>query len=174
MIEYVNLSECNSGELISILNSDEVRKHLMPHGKFDHESLANWIKQKSVCDSLAGCRVRGIRIDQQLAGWCGIQFDEPGYEIAIVLAKPFWGYGKLVFETLRVWAREFGHSELIIHLHESRPNYEFLSRLSNSKITKSTISGSTFNSYRISANLPIEADLRKRTSPACSVAHGRR
>ena len=84
MIEYVNLSECNSSELISILNSDDVRKHLMPHGKFDHESLANWIKQKSVCDSLADCRVRGIRIDQQLAGWCGIQWDEPGYERAIV------------------------------------------------------------------------------------------
>lgn len=149
MIEYVNLSECNSDELIAILNSEDVRKHLMPHDPFDHESLVNWIKQKNACDELAGCRVRGILINQQLAGWCGIQDDELGYEIGIVLAKPFWGYGKLIFETMRAWAREFGHSEVIIHLHESRPSYKFLSKLSKNKITKSTISGSQFNSYHV-------------------------
>ncbi len=121
----------------------------MPHDPFDHVLLANWIKQKNACDALPGCRVRGIRIDQQLAGWCGIQDDELGYEIGIILAKPFWGYGKLIFETMRVWAKEFGHSELIIHLHESRPNYKFLSKLSHNKITKSVILGHKFNSYHV-------------------------
>jgi len=149
MIEYVNLSECNSDELISILNSKDVRKHLMPHDQFDHESLANWIKQKNTCDALAGCRVRGILINQQLAGWCGIQDDELGYEIGIVLTKPFWGYGQRIFKTMRVWAKEFGHSELIIHLHESRPNYKFLLKLSKNKVTKSTIDGNRFNTYHV-------------------------
>ena len=121
----------------------------MPHDQFDHKSLANWIKQKNSCDALVGCRVRGILINQQLAGWCGIQDDELGYEIAIVLAKPFWGYGKLIFKTMRAWAKEFGHSELIIHLHESRPNYKFLSKLSKNKVTKSTIRGSRFSSYHV-------------------------
>jgi len=149
MIEYVNLSECDPDELISILNSEDVRKHLMPHDQFDHESLANWIKKKNFCDALAGCRVRGILINQQLAGWCGIQNDELDYEVGIVLAKPFWGYGKLIFKTMLIWAKKFGHSELIIHLHESRPNYKFLSKLSKNKITKSVILGSKFNSYHV-------------------------
>jgi len=149
MIEYINLSECNSDELISILNSKDVRKHLMPHNQFDHESLANWIKQKNSCDTLEGCRVRGILINQQLAGWCGIQNDKLGYEIAVILAKPFWGYGKHIFKTMLAWAKEFGHSELIIHLHESRPNYRFLSKLSKNKITKSVILGNKFNSYHV-------------------------
>lgn len=121
----------------------------MPHDQFDHKSLANWIEQKNSCDALAGCRIRGILINQQLAGWCGIQDDELGYEIAIVLTKSFWGYGKLIFKTVRAWANEFGHSELIIHLHESRPNYKFLSKLSKNKITKSTIRGYKFSSYHI-------------------------
>ena len=149
MIEYVNLSECNSDELISILNSADVRRHLMPHEPFTQTSLAPWIEQKNACDALAGCRVRGILINQQLAGWCGIQNDEPGYEVAIVLAKPFWGYGKPVFETMRAWAKAFGHRELIIHLHESRPGYKFLSRMSANKVTESTIGGNRFNSYRV-------------------------
>ena len=88
-------------------------------------------------------------IHQQLAGWCGIQNDDLGFEIAIVLDKPFWGYGKHVFETMRSWAREFGHNELIVHLHKSRPNYKFLSKLSNNKITKSKILGNTFYSYHV-------------------------
>ena len=149
MIEYINMAECNADEFITLLNSEDVRKHLMPHDQFNHESLASWIKQKNDCDALPGCRVRGILINQQLAGWCGIQDDELGYEIAIILARPFWGYGKRVFQSMRAWAKEFGHSELIIHLHESRPNYKYLSKLSKNKITKSKISGNTFNSYHI-------------------------
>jgi len=122
----------------------------MPHDQFNHESLAKWIKQKNDCDARAGCRVRGILINQRLAGWCGIQDDNPGYEVAIILAKPFWGYGKHIVATMWSWAKELGHSELIIHLHESRPNYKFLSKLANNKITKSTKSGNAFNSYRVS------------------------
>jgi len=148
-IEYINLSKCDSDELMSILNSKDVRRHLMPHNQFDHESLDNWINQKNSCNAVVGCRVRGVLIDQQLAGWCGIQHDEFGFEIGIVLAKPFWGYGKPIFKSMLAWAKEFGHSELIIHLHESRPNYKFLSKLSKNKITKSVILGNTFNSYYV-------------------------
>ncbi|MFV2055472.1 MAG: GNAT family N-acetyltransferase [Thiohalomonadales bacterium] len=149
MIEYVNLSTCNSAELISILNSEDVRKHLMPHEQFNDELLDKWIKQKNACDAGAGCRIRGILIDQQLAGWCGIQNDPLGYEIAIILDKPFWGYGKLIFKAMLAWAKEFGHSELIIHLHESRASYQFLKKLSKNKVTKSVILGNKFNSYHI-------------------------
>lgn len=149
MIEYINLSQCNSDELISILNSEDVRKHLMPHDQFDQMLLTNWIKQKNACDALVGCRVRGILINQQLAGWCGIQNDELGYEIGIILAKHYWGYGKFVFKTMRTWAKEFGHNELIIHLHTSRPNYKFLLKLSNNTVTKSEIQGNKFNSYHV-------------------------
>jgi len=149
MISFVKLSECNTEELLSIMNSDDVRKHLMPHDQFSHESLSNWIELKNSCDALPGCRVRGILINQQLAGWCGIQDDELGYEIAIILDKPFWGRGKRVFREMQSWAKEFGHRELIIHLHESRPSYKFLSKLSKNKITKSTILGNRFNSYHV-------------------------
>ncbi|ELS03369.1 hypothetical protein Xen7305DRAFT_00030910 [Xenococcus sp. PCC 7305] len=48
MIYYVKLSECNPDELITILNSKDVRKHLMPHDLYNHDSLANWIKQKDL------------------------------------------------------------------------------------------------------------------------------
>ena len=46
MIDYVNLVECDSDRLLSILNSKDVRKHLMPHDQFIPESLTKWIAQK--------------------------------------------------------------------------------------------------------------------------------
>ncbi len=149
MIDYIKLSQCSVDELVSVLNSDDVREHLMPHERFDRTSLANWIDQKEVCDSLAGCRIRAIMLDQQLAGWCGIQNDSAGYEVAIILAKPFWGYGKVIFKTMLAWAREFGHREVVIHLHESRPRYKFLSQLSENKVIRTEILGNKFNSYFI-------------------------
>jgi len=39
-----------------------------------------------------------VSIGGILAGCCGIQPDDNGFEIAIVIAKEFWGFGLSIFQ----------------------------------------------------------------------------
>ena len=127
-IEYIHFSQVNPEELLEILNDTLLRKHLVAHAVFDTFSIREWMDQKNQSDSIPGCRVRAVSIDGELAGWCGIQPDDGGFEIAVVLSRRFWGSGISVFKALMHWARELGHQEIKFHLLETRPEYTFLKK----------------------------------------------
>ncbi len=74
--------------------------------------------------ALSGCRIRAIYIDGKLAGWYGIQPDDNGFELAIVLSEKFWGFGITIFKIMMCWAKELGHKEIVFHLLDSRPGIQ--------------------------------------------------
>lgn len=84
-----------------------------------------------------------------LAGWCGIQPDDNGFEIAIGIAKDFWGFGISIFQEMMLWAKEMGHKEIVLHLLETRPEYKFLKRKAT-KVQKTELFGRNFTTYFIS------------------------
>lgn len=98
---------------------------------------------------LPGCRVRALVIDGALVGWCGIQPDGEGVEIAIVIAKAGWGAGIAIFKEMMGWARSMGHREVLFHLLDTRPAYRFLARRST-RVKKTTLSGRGFTTYYLS------------------------
>ena len=75
-----------------------LRKHLIDHVYFDSTSIREWVDGKKQIESISGYRVRAVSIGGFLAGWCGIQADDNGFEIAIVIAKEFWGFGLSIFQ----------------------------------------------------------------------------
>ncbi len=145
-IQYLNLNDINTKELIELLNEDSVRTHLIDHPYFDEAGIKDWINVKNQTDSLEGCRVRAVAIGGTLAGWCGIQPDENGYEIAIVLSKRFWGSGIQIFKTLMEWARQLGHKEVLFHLLESRREYHTLASHAK-RVQKSRLLGRNFTTF---------------------------
>lgn len=144
--EYVCFDNVNHEELQQLVNENALRKHLVDHEYFDEASLQLWVDEKIKTDAQPGCRVRVVLIDGKLAGWCGIQPDERGFEVAIVLSKEYWGYGISIFKTLTAWAKEMGHSEIVFHLLETRPEYKFLNKLST-KVEKTHMMGRGFTTY---------------------------
>jgi hypothetical protein len=154
-IAYIPFSQADPGEFLEILNDAVLRKHLAAHAVFDNVSVRKWMDQKIQSDSTTGCRVRAITIDGVLAGWCGIQPDDNGFEIAIVLSQRFWGSGISVFKTLMRWARELGHQEIKFHLLETRPEYAFLKRKARA-VKKTQLLGRTFTTYY----LPVAEQLK--------------
>jgi hypothetical protein len=102
-----------------------------------------------VVDCTDGCRVRGIVSNNSIAGWCGIQFEDGKYEIAIVLDDKFWGIGKKVFNDTLSWAKELGHNEVFIHFLHTRPEYKFLRKISKN-VFETEIFGNKFTTYQIS------------------------
>lgn len=147
-IEYLFFDQVKPEDFISIINEDSLRIHLIEHPYFDATSVRVWMEDKIKLDATNGCRIRVVYIDGMLAGWCGIQPDDNGFELAIVIAKRFWGFGISIFKTLICWARELGHKEVIFHLLDSRPAYKTLNKIAM-KVHKTELAGRYFTTYHI-------------------------
>ena len=100
-------------------------------------------------DSLPGCRVRSIKADGRLVGWCGIQTESESYELALVLAPKYWGRGREAMNQVIQWARELGHKQLLAHLPRTRPQTRALERVFGQPIGVKNLRGHEFNTYRI-------------------------
>ena len=147
-IKYVKLEELNPEDLRALLNKHRIREHLIEHKLFDSNTIKSWIQEKCEVDCTDGCRVRGIVSNNSIAGWCGIQFEDDKYEIAIVLDDKFWGIGKKVFNDTLSWAKELGHNEVFIHFLHTRPEYKFLRKISKN-VFETEIFGNKFTTYQI-------------------------
>ncbi|MBD3662095.1 MAG: N-acetyltransferase [Arenibacter algicola] len=150
-VAYFSFDRVDPDDFMEILNEDSLRTHLIDHPYFDNTSLEAWMEEKIKVDSMPGCRIRAVYIDGVLAGWCGIQPDDNGFELAVVLAQKFWGAGLSIFKSLMAWANEMGHEEVLFHLLDSRPEYRALSKIA-SKVHKTEQLGRCFTSYTIPVN----------------------
>jgi len=147
-LKYIELYELNPDDFIPLLNNQRTREHLIEHELFDSDTVKTWIESKIKVDSISGCKVRAIIIGNQLAGWCGIQFEDKKYEIAIVIDDKYWGLGKKIFTDIMCWAKALGHDEIYIHFLHTRPVYKFLRKIST-KIYESDLFGSKFTTYQL-------------------------
>jgi hypothetical protein len=147
-IEYTSLREIDRMELLKVLNKKKIREHLVSHDEFDEASLEKWIIEKTKVDSCKGCVVKGVKVDAYVAGWCGIQFENGTFELAIILDEEYWGIGISVFKDTMKWAYELGHSQIVLHLFNTRPEYKFLRKMA-SRIYESTMFGQKYISYEL-------------------------
>ncbi|WP_299981867.1 GNAT family N-acetyltransferase [uncultured Pseudoteredinibacter sp.] len=145
-VKYLKFEDSSPKDLINILNEESLRKHLIEHPHFDSYNINEWISGKIETNAAKGCRVRVISIDGEIAGWCGIQEDDEGFEIAIVISQKFWGYGIRIFKTIMSWAKELGHKEVLFHLLETRRSYKSLARMAR-KISHRQLLGRNFSTY---------------------------
>ncbi|WDE14016.1 N-acetyltransferase [Thalassomonas haliotis] len=150
-IEFVSFNQVEPEDLLPIVNEPMLRKHLVDHPIFDSVSIKEWMDGKIKTGSIPGCRVRAVFIGGILAGWCGIQPDDNGFEIAIVISKSFWGFGISIFSSLMCWAKALGHKEIMFHLLETRPEYKAL-KSKATKVQKTELLGRNFTTYFISVD----------------------
>lgn len=148
-IEYLNFELINSLDLMTVVNEESLREHLIDHPYFDSASIKTWINDKIEIDAEPGCRVRAVLIEGKLAGWCGIQPDDKGFEIAIVISQRFWGFGVPIFNAMKSWARELGHKEVLFHLLDSRRKYKALEKIAT-KVHHTEMLGRSFTTYYFS------------------------
>ena len=148
-MKFIPFDEVRSEDFLPLVNDETLRKHLIDHPPFELATVRRWMGEKMAIDALPGCRVRAVLIDGRLAGWCGLQPDEEGIEIAIVIARAGWGRGLDIFNEMMGWARSMGHQEVLFHLLGTRPLYKSLARRAT-RVTKRTLSGHPFTTYYFS------------------------
>ena len=150
-VEYPKFNTIDPSDFLPLLNSKKIRKHLINHKLFTLDTLTTWMNSKMEVDTTSGCKVRGIVCEGTLAGWCGIQYEEGKYELAIVIDDKFWGLGKTVFKEMMCWAKELEHDEVYIHFLNTRPEYKFLKKIAKS-VYKADFFGSKFTIYQLTIN----------------------
>lgn len=148
-IEFLRFDQVKPEDLMVVINESSLRTHLIDHPYFDVISTQEWMHDKVKTDAIQGCRIRVVFIGGLVAGWCGIQPDDNGFELAIVISQNFWGFGIPIFKTLMCWANELGHKEVLFHLLESRPEYKALNKMST-KVHRTELEGRCFTTYHVS------------------------
>ena len=143
-MKFIPFCEVRAEDFLPLVNDETLRKHLIDHPPFELATVRRWMEEKMAIDALPGCRVRAVLIDGALVGWCGLQPDEEGIEIAIVIAR-----GLAIFNEMMGWARSMGHQEVVFHLLGTRPLYKSHARRAT-RVTKTTLSGHPFTTYYFS------------------------
>lgn len=147
-LEFKKFEEIAVKDFLPILNKLKLREHLMKHELFDLRSAENWMQSKAEVDSINGCKIRAIYFKGQLIGWCGIQYENNHYEIAIVIDDNYWGKGVRVFREVMSWAKVFGHNKVYVHFLHTRPKYKFLQKLAN-QVYETELYGHKFTTYEL-------------------------
>jgi len=147
-VEYPEFNKIKPSDFLPLLNSKKIRKHLIEHELFTIDTLTAWMHSKMEVDATSGCKVRGIVLDGELAGWCGVQLEEGKYELAIIIDDKFWGLGKRVFKDMMCWAKELEHNEVYIHFLHTRPEYKFLKKIAKN-VYIADFFGSKFTTYQL-------------------------
>jgi len=147
-VKYIKFNAINPSDFLPLLNNKNNRKHLIVHEVFTMDTLITWMHSKEKVDATLGCKIRGIVCEGELAGWCGIQFEEGKYELAIIIDDKFWGLGKIVFKDLMYWAKELKHTEVYIHFLYTRSKYKFLKRIAKN-VYEEDFFGSKFTTYQL-------------------------
>ena len=132
-LEYRPLDQALPDELIALMNSPAVRRHLMPFPGFDHQILNTWLEAKRTESLISGTYIRAVFRNNVLIGWCGIQPSQAGFEIAIILASGAWGCGRQVYRHLLQQAAELGHKSLLVYLPQTRRSYRFLNDIAEER-----------------------------------------
>jgi len=148
-IQYCALDAVDQSALLALVNSADVRAHLIEHPIFDQTLLADWIASKMEIHEHPQYFVYAVMVDNELAGWCGIQPDEDGAELAIVISKAHWGLGLKVFRNMMAWSRNAGHKEVLFHLLETRRSYRALEKMAK-EVRSSDRLGRQFTTYILS------------------------
>ena len=148
-LHYVKLTDIHAEDFVPLLNNPKIRRHLIEHPQFDTESIQEWLNTKIAMDARAGCQIRAVFYRGRLVGWCGIQWENEQYEIAIILDPKRWGLGKRVFHDMMHWAKALGHEIISIHLLDTRPNSKFLRSIAN-EVLESQFLGHRFLTYQLS------------------------
>ena len=116
----------------------------------DTEWVENWIRHKIESSENSPFKVQSVWINENFAGWAGIQVDNEDYELAIVLSPNNWGAGKILFQKL---INEFEDSEvdknLYIYLPLTRNTRQIAERFNLEEIGYFELNNISFTKLKI-------------------------
>lgn len=100
-IEKRRLKFVEKNLIIKLLNDPLVKRHMpLSAESFDEKNYHEFITSKEAIWEEFGFGPYAYFVNNEFIGWGGIQPDEEDFELALVLAPAYWGYGRQLYNDL--------------------------------------------------------------------------
>ena len=100
-IEKRKLKDVDKNLIIQLLNDPMVKRHMpLSVENFDEKQYLDFIASKEAIWKTHGFGPWAYFIDNKFVGWGGVQPDEGDFELALVLAPAYWGFGRHFYNDL--------------------------------------------------------------------------
>ncbi|WP_342622523.1 GNAT family protein [Pseudomonas alkylphenolica] len=152
-LEFKRLTEVGLADIISLNNNADVLRQ-MPLGSanFDDVTAKEWVKQKDAQWEQYGYGPWAFVIDQQFAGWGGLQYEEGDADLALVLHPSFWGSGRAIYQEIVKRAfTTMGFDSITLLLPPSRKRIKGIFRLGFQVDGEVDLDGVRFLRFRLYA-----------------------
>ena len=159
IISFRSLLTADSSRLARILSDPRVLRHMpLADSTVDADWVENWKAAKVTQWPTAALGPWAVYVDDQLAGWGGLQPEDHSSDagLAMVLAPEYWGYGveamQLAISKFRsiVTEAEVTVSRILVEFPETRHAERALAKFGFVPIDSVDIGGVMFNRYALS------------------------
>lgn len=150
-LEFKRLTAVDSQDIIALNNHPEVLRQ-MPLGSpnFDEAKAKEWVRQKEIQWDEHGYGPWAFFIDDEFAGWGGLQNEDGDADLAMVLHPRFWGSGKAIYEEIVKRAfTSMGQKSITILLPFSRTRLKGIARLGFQADGEVEFDGVRFQRFRL-------------------------
>jgi len=100
-IKYKRLTEIDKSEIIELMNNQLVRRQMpLLKGNFSEDDCTTFIAAKEQLWTKYGYGPWAFVINDQFAGWGGLQPEDGETDLALVLHPDYWGLGKTLYKAI--------------------------------------------------------------------------
>ncbi len=150
-IKLIHLWEIPKTQILDLMNNKEVGKQLplLSRG-FTIKDYQDFIMAKKQLWDTYGYGPWAFLINNEFAGWGGLQFELGEADFALVLHPDYWGWGRKVFTLIKDQAfTTMGIDTITVLFPPSRLNSKAITRLGFKEDKEVIIENETFIRFRL-------------------------
>ncbi|GAB1255598.1 hypothetical protein NBRC116494_01000 [Aurantivibrio plasticivorans] len=150
-LRFKRLDEVEPSALIALMNNPAVRRQMpLTFDNFDEDDCNTFVAAKNTLWRDHGYGPWGFYIDNEFAGWGGLQPEHGDADFALVLHPRFWGAGKSIFTAVVNQAfTELDLPSITVLIPPSRTRIHGLRRLGFERDGELVITHTTFYRFRL-------------------------
>jgi [ribosomal protein S5]-alanine N-acetyltransferase len=100
-VRFVRLPETLTADLVELNNNPRVLRHMpLARAEFTAEGCADWVAGKEAHWQQHGYGPLALYVDDEFAGWGGLQNEGGEADLALVLRPQLWGWGAVMFAAI--------------------------------------------------------------------------
>ncbi len=100
-IEKKRLKFVDKHLIMQLLNDPQIKRHMpLSAESFNEKHYDDFIAAKEAIWDKFGFGPSAYFVNNKFIGWGGIQPDDENFELALVLAPEYWGYGRQLYHDL--------------------------------------------------------------------------
>ena len=160
-IEFKRLTEVKKSEIIELMNNQVVRRQMpLLRDYFSENDCDKFITAKEQLWTEHGYGPWAFVINDQFAGWGGLQPENGEADLALVLHPNYWGIGKIIYkEIINRAFGEMGLNSVVVLFPPTRTRIKGLLRLGFKEDKELEVGNERFIRYRLEKPVKNEGEV---------------